>query len=275
MERFCDLHTHSLFSDGSCTPAEIIDLAISAGLSAVALCDHNTTDGLPDFISCAKGKNITAISGVELSSEYNGTELHIVGLFIPDDKLCSVKNFTNTFNERKKESNLRLIQALNSAGYSVDIENILKKTPSGHFNRAHVAAELVALGYSPSIKDAFDNILSEKNGYYVPPKRLSSFEAIEFLSSIGAVSVLAHPLLNLCEAELCTFLPKAKKYGLGAVETIYSSYTPEQSAFMAEIAKKFDLKESGGSDFHGENKPDVKLGDTKVPYDFLEILKRR
>ena len=122
----CDLHTHSNYSDGSFTPKEIIDAAIEIGLSAVALCDHNTVDGLNEFLSAANGKNIEAIAGVEFSVEYKGKEVHLLGLFIPKSEFTKVADLMKDVNLRKEKSNIDLINALNKDGYVIDYESIKK-----------------------------------------------------------------------------------------------------------------------------------------------------
>ena len=162
---FCDLHTHSVFSDGTYTPAELIDAAMAAGLSAIALTDHNTVDGLPDFLAAAAGKPILAIPGAEFSVDYNGKELHLLGLFIPQAHFSTVSNLTEDFIRRKRQSNLDLIAALNDAGYAIDFDTICAATPNGKINRAHIAAELTEKGYTASIKEAFDTLLRPGGGY--------------------------------------------------------------------------------------------------------------
>ena len=127
-----------------------------------------------------------------------------------------------------------------------------------------------------SVQEAFQTLLSKKHGYFIPPERIPVFEAIEYLRSLGAVSVLAHPFLNLTAEELRVFLPEAKQHGLTAMETHYSKFSPEETALARSIAREFDLAESGGSDFHGDVKPDILLGtgrgDLKVPAEFVSIL---
>lgn len=276
MKQYCDLHTHSCYSDGTCTPSEIIGLAVSAGLSAVALTDHNTVAGLPSFLAAARGKPIRAIPGVEISTGYGGKELHIVGLFLNPSIFDAVTEFLNIINLRKEAGNRELIRALCAAGYDLNYEAIRRSHPEGTVNRAVIAAALVEKGYVPSIKEAFGTLLSSKNGYYTPPERIPALEAIRFLASIHAVPVLAHPFLNLSEAELRQFLPEAKNQGLTAMETSYASYS-EQTRLLAEkIAAQFGLLSSGGSDFHGRNKPDIALGtgkgDLLVPAEYAKLL---
>jgi len=170
-----------------------------------------------------------------------------------------------------------LVRRLKEAGYEVDLEQLLQNT-QGTVNRAVIAAKMMELGYVSSIKEAIKGPLSQDKGFYVPPERLDAFEVIAFLRSVGAVSVLAHPYLSLEEAQIRAFLPEAKQHGLAAMETRYSTYTPETTEAAIQLAKMFGLRESGGSDFHGENKPDIQLGtgrgDLCVPAVLLEKLRQ-
>ena len=278
MHQYCDLHTHSNYSDGTCSPAEIIAQAETLRLCAVALTDHNTVAGLPEFLSAAQNKSVEAIAGVEISTNYDETELHIVGLFLKPETFGTIAAFLENFNQKKEESNRLLIHNLNRAGCHLDYSEICRAHPKGTVNRAVIAASLLEKGYVSSINDAFNGLLSKKAGYYIPPERLSSFDAIDFLQSVGAVPVLAHPFLNLkTEKALRHFLTEAVSHGLAAMETIYSSYSPETEALARHIALEFGLKESGGSDFHGQTKPHIALGSGKgnlaVPAVFAKALK--
>ena len=270
MKQFCDLHTHSTFSDGTYTPTEIVEAALRIGLSAVALCDHNTIDGLTEFIAAAKGKNIHAIPGAEFSVDYNGKELHLIALNIPQQQFENVSQLMKAVNERKKQSNIDLIIALNRAGYAIDFETIEQTTPNGNFNRAHIADELTKKGYTESIKQAFDTLLKPEHGYYKEPERISVFEMIAYVTAIGAIPVIAHPFLNLDFEALETFLPIAKEYGLAGMECFYSTYDEETTQKAIQLADQYGLVYSGGSDFHGDKKPDIRLGfgrgNLRVPY---------
>ena len=279
MGKYCDLHTHSHYSDGTFSPAEIIAEAEKLGLSAVALTDHNTVAGIPEFLSSAQGKSVEAVPGVELSTNYGETELHIVGLFLPPENLGSVTELTETFNRKKEDSNRLLIHNLRQAGYILDYEEIRQSHPEGTVNRAVIASALLEKGYIGSVSEAFQGLLSKKSGFYVPPERLSSFDAIRFLRTLGAVPVLAHPFLNLkTEEGLRQFLSEAAPCGLTAMETMYPSFSPETTALAQCIAREFHLQESGGSDFHGQTKPYIALGIGKgslaVPSFIVEDLKK-
>lgn len=258
-KKLCDMHTHSYFSDGTASPHELIEGALDIGLSAIALTDHNTVSGCTDFLLAARGKDIEAVCGCEFSCDYENNELHLLGLFIKPSDFDKVTALTDEFLARKEESNRLLAKNLNAAGYNVDYDKIRAEN-SGIVNRAHIASELVRLGYVSSIKEAFKTLLSKKGSYYVEPKRLDIFKTIEFINSIGAVSVLAHPFLQFDEQGLRRFLDRACAVGLMGMETMYSTYDEETVTLSKTIAKEYSLLESGGSDFHGGRKPDISIG---------------
>ena len=272
----CDLHAHSTFSDGTRTPKEIIDECVKIGLSAVALTDHNTVKGLYEFMEAFRGGNIECVNGVEISTDYKDKDVHIVGLFLTEESFPKVDAFLETANARKTESTKKLVRALYEDGYKIDYDEI-RSSHAGQINRAVIAAELLKKGYIPDIKSAFRSLLSEKGPYYTPPKRVSSEEAIEFLASVHAVSVLAHPYLTFDADEAEEFLKMAVPNGLRAMETRYSTYSDEISIHASETAKRFSLLESGGSDDHGDNKPHIRLGtgmgNLCVPYGFYEKMR--
>ena len=277
MEKLCDLHTHSTASDGTLTPTQLLQLAEETGLSAVVLCDHNTVAGLPEFTEAAKGASLEAVPAIEFTTEFEETELHILALYVEPRHYAAINQILDDFKRRKAESNVLLVAALAKAGYEIDYDAILQE--HSYVNRAHIAQALMDGGYVASVKEAFKTLLKPEQGYYVPPKRPDALETIQFIKSIGAVAVLAHPLLNLDEAGLRKFLPLAKAAGLDGMETLYAKYTPEETALAKSLAAEFSILESGGSDFHGETKPDIALGsgrgDLKIPLALLEQLKKR
>lgn len=278
MEQYCDLHTHSTYSDGTCTPAELIELARSAGLSALVLSDHNTVAGLPSFLDAAKGSGIEPVPGIEFSTEYLGIELHILALYIKPCHYDRINGLLQEFLDRKDVANFELVQRLKKTGMELDYGAIREKA-AGSINRAVIAAEMVRLGYCNSVKEAFSQWLSPKWGYYIPPRRPDAFEIIRFIKSIGAVAVLAHPFLSLEESQLRAFLPDAVAAGLDGMEVYYATYDEAQTRLAVEIAGQFGLLSSGGSDFHGQNKPDISIGTGRgglaVPLHFLEKLRTR
>ncbi|MGM9681204.1 MAG: PHP domain-containing protein [Eubacteriales bacterium] len=276
-----DLHTHSVYSDGSLTPSELVALAERTGLSAVALCDHNTLAGIPEFLEAAKGSTVEAIPGIEFSTEYRRgtpermTELHLLGLFIPMTCYGEITREMEEQAERKEECNRRLAEALCRAGYAISYDEIRRRAI--HPNRAHFAAALVEAGYAESSKDAFARFLSPNRGFYHPPARPDVFETIEKVRRMGGVPILAHPLVTLSPADLIEFLPDGVRAGLVGMETEYSDYSDETTALAKSLAETFSLAESGGSDFHGDAKPDIRMGvgrgNLAVCDEKLEILK--
>ena len=280
MRAFCDLHTHSLYSDGAKTPKELLEEADAIGLSAIALTDHNTVDGLYELMREAPFHKVEAIPGVEISCDYahdgRVDELHILSLYLPESAYGQVIALAEEMAAEKVKSNRLLIERLQTAGYAVTYEEAAQKT-RGIPNRAHVAKVLKEKGYVATEREAFATVLAKGSGFYTEPPRPNAFSVVETIRSFGGVSVLAHPLLNLDKASLLAFLPKAKECGLLAMESEYPLFTPEERKMLALIAKDFSLCESGGSDYHGETKPDLFLGrgkgDLFVPLSFAERMK--
>ncbi len=277
MNHICDLHTHSVFSDGTLTPSEIAELADAKGLCAVALCDHNTVDGLPCFLNAAKGHNFEPIAGAEFSVDFDGTELHLLALFIAPEHFQKISEMMIDVNIRKEQSNIALCDSLIKAGFKLDYSSMKAKTPNGKINRAHFAAELCRLGCAGSITEAFETLLSPESGHYKEPERITVLDMITFIRSINAVPVLAHPFLELSYDELSAFLPKAKQQGLIGMECEYPRFDDDETQKAHSLAKQFGLLPSGGSDFHGANKPDIELGSGTgslcVPLSWAEALK--
>ena len=269
-----DLHSHSTFSDGTLTPTELVKLAEKQGLSALALTDHNTSNGLKEFMEAGKNSSVITIPGCEFSTEWNDKEIHVVGLFFREEYWSEIDDFLELNHIAKMNSNLALIERLNKAGYSVTAEEAAALTAGTDFNRAHIARVLMAKGYVKSVQEAFDKLLNENMGYYIPAKKISSITAIHFIKTYGATAIMAHPLLNLTPEELKVFLPEAREAGLDAIETIYTEFDEEMTNTAISLAEEFGLKQSGGSDFHGKTKPDIMLGvgwgNLKIPYKFYK-----
>ena len=277
MKKLCDLHTHSTASDGSLTPTQLVELAKDTGLTAIALSDHNTVEGLPEFLQAGEKYGVETVPAVEFSTEFEGTELHIIAMFVKPQYYETITARMDDFKVRKEKSNIDLVFALQKAGFALDYDRI--REGHSYVNRAHIGQELTRLGYTGSVREAFETYLSAKHGYYVPPKRQDALETVDFIKSMGAVAVLAHPFLDLDEAGLRKFLPLAKTHGLDAMETMYSRFDPDMEKLAKAMAEEFGILQSGGSDFHGTVKPDVALGkgrgNMEIPYEILEKLKAK
>ena len=265
MMKYCDLHTHSYFSDGTDSPTEIIRKAESIGLSAVALTDHTTTAGLDEFVEAARGTSVKAIRGVELSTDYGDTELHIIALYLGREHYETINELVREMHVRKDEANRILVDALVTAGFRISYDEIAGDA-RGHFNRAHVAAALHKAGYAASIPEAFDKYLRPEVGYYPSFKRIDALDTIALIRSLGAVPVIAHPYLSLKNKErISRFLTEAVPRGLYAMETMYPAYTDVQTAEAKALAHSFGILESGGSDYHADKRPHVALGMLNIP----------
>lgn len=258
----CDLHTHTNHSDGSLSPEELVLAAKEKNL-IIALTDHNTVSGLPSFLAEAERLGVVAVGGTELSTVYHGEEFHLLGLFISSEHYDKVEALCREYHLLKEESNIALVKRLADAGYVIDYARAKERNVKGNVNRAHIAAELVDAGYFGSVREAFDRVLDEKCGYYVPPRRLELVDAIRFLREIESLPVLAHPLKDVDADYLRAMLPELIEAGLVSMETMHSSYSDEQIYISQKIAAEFDLLESGGSDFHGGVKPGIELGTGK------------
>ena len=279
MTKYCDLHTHSVFSDGTWTPEEIVAEAERLSLSAVALCDHNTTLGLPRFLAAGREVNVKAVPGAEFSTVHGKHKIHLLGLYIPESAFEPIEEMMREDVRLKEESNVDLARTLTEAGYPVDYGEIKRKSPTGRVNRAHFAEALCEAGYAETIDGAFSSFLTTSRGLYTPPRRRDVMDMIRSLACLGAVPVLAHAFLNFTYEELEAFLPEAKAAGLAGMECVYSTYTDEETELSFRLAERFGLLYSGGSDFHGERKPDISLGtgrgNLRVPAEFEEDLFKR
>ena len=198
----------------------------------------------------------------------------MLALFVKPKHFATITSMLEEGVRAKEESNLKLAKALANAGYAIDYLALRDATPNGQINRAHFAAELTRLGYTPDIQTAFQTLLSPKNGLYEPPKRPDAFETVGFIESIGAVSVLAHPFLDLKQEEaIRTFLQTAVPKGLCGMEVYHPKHDAVQRKIAMDLVREFSIKPSGGSDFHGDNKPDIQLGvgrgDLQIPTDFF------
>lgn len=274
MEKRCDLHSHSTFSDGTLTPTELVKLAKQEGLSALALTDHNTSKGLPEFMQAGRDNDLITVPGCEFSTEWRGIEIHIVGLFFKEEFNQEIEDFLELAHIAKRNSNLTLVENLNKAGYEINVDEVSALTNGNDFNRTHVARVLMAKGYVKSVNEAFDTLLKKEHGFYVPAKRITSVAAVRFIKTYGATAIMAHPFLNLTIDQMREFLPEVKEAGLDAIETHYTEFDEQMTKDAIMLAEEFNIKQSGGSDFHGETKPGIYLGRGRgnlvVPFSFYE-----
>ena len=261
--RAIDLHTHSTYSDGTFSAKELIDRAHEKGLAAIALTDHDTVDGVDEAIEYAASKypDLEVVPGVELSTEGEGREVHIVGLYIDNhDKefVSGLKDFIDSRTVRNKKMCKKLTE---EAGIPISYEELTKEFPDTVITRAHYAKFMVDRGYVNSRAEVFDRYIGDHCPYYVGREKITPEDAIRSILKAKGVPVFAHPILcRFGDDRLDAFVGKLKEAGLVGIEAIYSTYELRDERQIKELAKKYDLLVSGGSDFHGANKPDIDLG---------------
>lgn len=275
-----DLHVHSTCSDGTLSPTELVDYAIQKGLSAFALTDHDCVEGLDTILSYAKSlpNAPEIIPGIELSTDENGQEVHMVGLFI-DHHNPEFNQYLQEFIASRTTRNKKMCHLLQEHGMNITYEELEAEFPGAVLTRAHYAKLLLKHGYVKSIKEAFERFLGDHCPCYVSREKITPVMAIDLIKKAGGLAILAHPILyHMSDARLDTLVQKLKEAGLTGIEAIYSTYSPAEERQIRKLAAKYDLLLSGGSDFHGENKPGLDLGTgygkLYVPEEILLALKK-
>lgn len=275
---FVDLHTHSTRSDGTLTPTELVRYAAQKGLSAIALTDHDTTDGIDEALAAAQNLPIEVITGIEYSTEYHGRDIHIVGLFI-DHKSPVFQTYLTNFMQSRTDRNHKLCANLQNAGISITYDMLLERFTNSVITRAHYAAYLLENNYVKSRKEAFERYLGDHTPYFVHREKITPQEVISVTRQAGGIPILAHPTLyKLGKQQLDILTASLKEQGLMGIECLYSTYTPQDERNIKALAQKYDLLPSGGSDFHGEAKPGLDLGTgygkLNIPKSVLDALKK-
>lgn len=276
MEKYIDLHTHSTCSDGTLSPSEVVKLAKEKGLSAIALTDHDTIDGLTEAIEAGKKYGVQVITGIEFSVNTD-TEMHMLGLGFNIDCPHIREVLDKMIIEREKR-NYIVIEKLAELGMYITIEDILAEATSPVTGRSQIAKAMMKKGYVSSLKEAFDEYLYFGRPVFVERRSISPEKAIELIHKSGGKAFLAH--LNQTgktDEELYNILSNLKKAGLDGIEGYYTEYTEEMSIRYRKMADDLGLILSGGSDFHGENKAGYELGSGKgnlrIPYELIENLR--
>ncbi|MDD3275597.1 MAG: PHP domain-containing protein [Kiritimatiellales bacterium] len=274
-----DLHCHSIFSDGTNTPEELVALAEQGGLSALALTDHDTTDGLPRFMAAAAGTSVQAVSGIELSAEFGDTALHILG-YLFDPASDALQSALAWVREGRTERNAQILEKLNRLGYNLTYADIRKHSSDDLIGRPHFAAALIEKGHFKRKDKIFQQLLGKGKAAYVDRRRLSPEACVELICKAGGVAVIAHPgQMKITTRALRRLVKKLKEHGLGGLEVWHPTQQEYQSAAYLRICEDFDLAATGGSDFHGKLTPDLSIGrgfgNLEVSDHILEQLEKR
>lgn len=272
-----DLHTHSTESDGTLTPQELMQLARDSGLSAIALTDHDTVGGLSKAKPVAEKLGIELVPGIELSTDYNGTEVHMLGFYIDDTNPAFLKKLQEFIDSRNLR-NEKMAFLLQKEGFSVTLEDLYQEYPDSVITRAHFARYLVEHNFVKDRDTVFRKYLGDNCRCYVPREKITPFEAIDLIHLGGGLAFFAHPVLcHMNHDRLRFFVRDLKASGLTGMEAVYSMNSPGDERNMKKLAQEFHLLISGGSDFHGENKPYIHLGtgkgNLKIPDSILTDIK--
>lgn len=283
--RAIDLHTHTCKSDGSYTPTELVDYAVEKGLAAVAITDHDSIEGLDEALSHAKIlkekglPSIEVVPGIEFSTKYEKQDVHVVGLYVAYDSPVFRESLTG-FLDSRTNRNQKMCENLRSAGIDITYEKLQSRYPDSVITRAHYASYLLEEGYVKSRQSAFAQYLGDHTKYFVPREKVTPMQAVNLILHAGGIPILAHPpLYHMGNDRLDALTASLKAEGLLGIEAFYSTYDNQDIRDMQRLAVKYDLLLSGGSDFHGVNKPGLDLGcgygKLFVPEELLTKMKAR
>ncbi|MHB8171842.1 MAG: PHP domain-containing protein [Thermincolia bacterium] len=275
-----DLHVHTTASDGTLTPWEVVALAREKGLAAVAITDHDTIDGVREALEAGSQLGLEVIPGVEISVDHNGGEMHILGYYVNLQSTYLLEQL-QLLQDYRNQRNPKMVARLNQLGLKVTLEELEGEAGGKVIGRPHLASLLMKKGYVRTKQEAFDMYLATGKPAYFKKEKLTPVEGIELVTKAGGIPVLAHPKY-LKEAikpqRLAQMVEELKGFGLKGIEAYYSYHTQADTDFFLELARKLDLVVTGGTDFHGANKPDISLGtgegSLQIPDELLKGLKR-
>ncbi len=274
-----DLHAHTTASDGSLTPTELVVLAAEEGLTALAVTDHDTLDGLAEAEEAARQMNIELVPGIELAINCSSGRLHMLG-YLLDRENPILNGRLARLKKNRAARNAHMVDRLQSMGIDISIEDVIAESGGGQVGRPHMAMALVKMGAAKSAQDAFDRLLADGASAHIPKDKISVEEGLDLIHAAGGLAVMAHPAsLMLEDAELAGELKRLRGLGMDGVECYYSQHTHERTDALLEMARGAGLLATGGSDFHGAAKPHVRLGhvygDKPAPTALLAALKER
>ena len=241
------------------------------GIKILSLTDHDTVEGLSEAAEECIENNIKFINGIEISTEYNGKEVHILGYFI-DEKDESLIEFSKEMKQARINRNEKAIKILNNHGIKITKEDTFREAEGSIISRTHLARALITKGYVKDVKEAFDKYLGSNGLAYVPKSNLNPLDGINVIKKSGGLAFLAHPkLIGLEEEDFIRLVKDMKDNGLDGIETYYSLFSKDDMKYFEKTAEDFSLIRSAGSDFHGENRKGVDIGDNYAPKELFYI----
>ena len=280
MAGLIDLHLHSTYSDGTNTPEELVALAAEAGLAAAVLTDHDTMEGTPRFLAAARAAGLRSLAGMEISADVPHRTVHLLayGCDPSEPRLAAA---LARVRDGRAERNARILEKLAKLGCPITMDEVRAEAGNAEvLGRPHIAAALVRRGFAEDRVDAFRRFLGRGAPAYAERYRLSPEEALSLVAGAGGVVSLAHPAsTGYNPAELRRFVGRLAEHGLAGIECLYTGYLPNQVEEYVGLAREFGLLVTGGTDYHGDNKPGIRIGVAygrlKVPLSAFEALEAR
>jgi predicted metal-dependent phosphoesterase TrpH len=266
-----DLHMHSRFSDGLNTPTKLVELAVARGLAAISLTDHDCLDGVNEAVEAGREHGIEVLPGVELSCEFQGRDLHVLGYGV-DQNHAEFQSMLTRFRETRHRRGLMIVDKLNALGVAIDRDEVLKKSGEGSLGRPHIAAVLVEKGVVSSPGEAFEKYIAEGGPAYVPKYKMAPVDAINHIRIAGGLAFVAHPGVFLENIEE---LGELLAVGFDGMEIWHPRHGANTTRRLKAVADERGLLVSGGSDYHGFASRDLPLGALNIDYQVLEKIKRR
>jgi 3',5'-nucleoside bisphosphate phosphatase len=270
-----DLHSHTNQSDGTFSPGELVSEAAKNGVDVLSITDHDTFAGYDSAVADARSAGIELLCGIELSTRLHGQSVHLLGYFPHNGGPHGLREWVEEMQATRKDRNARLASRLRELGFDITLEEA-EARGRGMTGRPHFAQIMVEKGYVSSFRQAFDEYLDESAKAYVYRREPQFGEAVERIRAAGGVSSLAHPIR--VNGDVPALLPELCEAGLKAIEAYHSDHGPQETCMYLELARKHGLLVTGGSDFHGAIKPEIRLGtgyngNLQVPREVLEKLR--
>lgn len=266
-----DLHIHTYYSDSSMSPQEVVAEAFKNGLSCIAITDHDVVDGVLPTQQESQGKNLEVIAGIELSSEFEGKDIHMLGYFIDVNKGPLVERVESFLDERVRRMKQMIVNLQGVGIKDIEFEEAAALTKSRAVGRMHLATLLIQKGHAKNIKEVFDKYLSQDKPGYAPKFKQTPFEAIDLIHQSGGLAIMAHPMLTQKDE----LISRLAKYGMDGLEVYYPNCMPSVTEFYEKLAKKHGILMTGGSDAHGAAKVFTYVGKTSIPYELVEKMKEK
>ena len=269
-----DLHLHSTYSDGSFSPEELVKMAQEKNISTIAIADHDTVEGTAEAIKAGWEYDIEVIPALEFSTYWGKAEIHILGYEIDYEQKDLLEKINEIFEARKDRAQ-KMISLLQKQGVEISFKQVKDLAGDKYIGRPHIARSLIKKGYINEIGEAFSEQYIGNGGQaYVPKYKLEPAEAIQLIKKAGGIPVLAHPVfINHGQPLRRKEILELVDVGLEGVEVFHSKHTKSDSQYYKKLAEEFDLLITGGTDFHGENNPGVKIGDIILEDEYVKELK--